>query len=69
MHLTQVQIGKFRVLDDITVRFLAPAGDGTNVVNVVAGVNGCGKTSLLQAVVQRFSERDNPNITILRVLE
>ncbi|MFY9260955.1 MAG: AAA family ATPase [Gallionella sp.] len=55
MYLEKINIKKFRVLEDIEVSFQFPSGataDATtgNVVNVIAGVNGCGKTSLLEAI-------------------
>lgn len=60
MYLEKINIKKFRVLEDIEVRFQSPNGataDATtgNVVNVIAGVNGCGKTSLLESVFQGLS--------------
>ncbi len=64
MYLEQINIKKFRVLEDIEVRFQSPS-DATadektgNVVNVIAGVNGCGKTSLLEAIFQAVT---NPSV-------
>ncbi len=51
MYLSRIHIQDFRILKDIKLRFQPPVGksDGNNgnVVNVIAGVNGCGKTTLL----------------------
>ena len=58
MHIEKIKLNKFRVLQDMEVRFLVPpdgANDRGNTVNVVAGVNGTGKTSLLEAVYQAIS--------------
>ena len=55
MHIKKIKLNKFRVLQDMEVQFLVPptgANEQGNVVNVVAGVNGTGKTSLLEAVFQ-----------------
>ena len=55
MYIEKFKINKFRVLEDIEIRFQPPGGatadpETGNVVNVIAGVNGCGKTSLLEAI-------------------
>ena len=63
MYIEKIKINKFRVLEDIEVRFQVPdltavdegRGNG-DVVNVVAGVNGTGKTSLLDALYESIAE-------------
>lgn len=54
MYLSRIYIQDFRILKDIELRFQPPVGKSAqhngNVVNVVAGVNGCGKTTLLDAI-------------------
>ena len=55
MYIEKIKIDKFRVLEDIEICFQAPNSatahpETGNVVNVIAGVNGCGKTSLLEAI-------------------
>lgn len=65
MYIEKIRINKFRVLEDIEVRFQEPdltaveeeRGNG-NVVNVIAGVNGTGKTSLLDALYMSLSKPD-----------
>ena len=55
MHIEKIKLNKFRVLQDMEVQFLVPpsgANEHGNTVNVVAGVNGTGKTSLLEAIYQ-----------------
>jgi predicted ATP-binding protein involved in virulence len=54
MYIKKVTITKFRILEDLEVELQEPLGDGTNIVNVIAGVNGCGKTSLLQGIIDGF---------------
>lgn len=61
MYIEKIKIDKFRVLEDIEIHFQPPGGatadpETGNVVNVIAGVNGCGKTSLLEAVFQAVSD-------------
>jgi predicted ATP-binding protein involved in virulence len=56
MYLEKINITEFRVLKDIEICFKTPVPEHTasaetgNVINVLAGVNGCGKTSLLDAI-------------------
>ena len=55
MHVEKINIDKFRVLEAIEIHFQPPNSktahlETGNVVNVIAGVNGCGKTSLLEAL-------------------
>lgn len=54
MHLKKINIKRFRVLNDIDIHFQTPS-NGENVVNVFAGVNGCGKTSLLEVIFENIS--------------
>ena len=60
MYIEKIRINEFRVLEDIEVRFQKPGGETAdpetgNVVNVVAGVNGTGKTSLLTVILEVLS--------------
>ena len=60
MYIEKIKIDKFRVLEDIEIRFQTPNSatadpETGNVVNVIAGVNGCGKTSLLEAIFMAFN--------------
>ena len=53
MYIKKISIKEFRVLKDIEINFQTDLNDDTqngNVINVIAGVNGCGKTSLLDAI-------------------
>ena len=58
MHIEKIKLNKFRVLQDIEVQFLVPplgANEYGNTVNVVAGINGTGKTSLLEAIYEAIT--------------
>lgn len=64
MYLEKINIHKFRVLQELEVKFQVPksaTADPTtgNIVNVVAGVNGTGKTSLLEAIYQAIHSPPN----------
>ncbi len=55
MYIEKVEIKKYRLLENITIRFQSPASSTAypetgNIVNIVAGVNGCGKTTLLDLI-------------------
>ena len=60
MYLEKINITEFRVLKDIEICFKTPVPEQTaseetgNVINVLAGVNGCGKTSLLDVIFDRL---------------
>ncbi|QTR49255.1 AAA family ATPase [Candidatus Thiothrix anitrata] len=66
MYIEKIEIKKFRVLENMegnnALCFQPPGGvtadpETGNVINVIAGVNGCGKTSVLELVFdlqQRF---------------
>jgi predicted ATP-binding protein involved in virulence len=61
MYIEKIKIDKFRVLEDIEIHFQPPGGatadpETGNVVNVIAGVNGSGKTSLLNAIYDCLSD-------------
>lgn len=51
MKLWSVQIHRFRAIEDLTIRFDDAFGR-VRPVTVLAGPNGCGKTSVLFAIVQ-----------------
>ena len=65
MYLEKINITEFRVLKDIEICFKTPVPEQTesaetgNVINVVAGVNGCGKTSLLDVIFESFKVQFN----------
>lgn len=53
MYIESIYIKEFRILKDLQIKFQPPE-NGKNVINVIAGVNGCGKTTLLEAFFQYF---------------
>ena len=60
MFIEQFAIQKFRILKDITINFQLPKSatahpETGNIVNILAGVNGSGKTSLLEAIFLAIS--------------
>ncbi|MEI6708611.1 MAG: AAA family ATPase [Methylococcales bacterium] len=65
MYLEKINITEFRVLRDIEICFKTPVPEQTastetgNVINVLAGVNGCGKTSLLDVIFESYENRFN----------
>ncbi len=68
MYINSLKIDKYQVLEDLEIKFQIPKG-GKSVVNVIAGVNGCGKTTLLEWILNMFSNagsRANLNGSMLR---
>jgi AAA15 family ATPase/GTPase len=65
MYLEKINITEFRVLKDIEICFKTPEPEQTasaetgNIINVLAGVNGCGKTSLLDAIFDSLKNQYN----------
>lgn len=58
MHINRIEIKDFRILENITIDFQVP-DDESNVINVIAGVNGSGKTSLLELIDRIFIYESN----------
>lgn len=54
MHIKNLNIQKYKVLENIEMDFQVPQ-NGENALNVIAGVNGCGKTSLLELIADSFT--------------
>ncbi len=52
-HIRSLHIGKYLILEALDLQFQVPE-DGENVVNVIAGVNGAGKTTVLLLLCQAF---------------
>ena len=51
MYIEQIEIKDYRVFKDTIIHFKGPKDD-QNVINIIAGVNGSGKTSLLIAIYE-----------------
>ncbi|MCK4494574.1 MAG: AAA family ATPase, partial [Methylococcales bacterium] len=49
MYINYIKIKNFRILENVTIDFQIPDTE-SNVINVIAGVNGSGKTSLLELI-------------------
>jgi predicted ATP-binding protein involved in virulence len=64
MYINSLNIEKYQVLEYINIDFQIPKDD-ENIVNVIAGVNGCGKTTLLEWIRSRLTS-DNLNGKIIR---
>jgi len=55
MYINSLEIEKYQVLENLNIEFQIPK-DGKSVVNVIAGVNGCGKTTLLEWIYKSFNQ-------------
>jgi len=66
MYINSLYIEKYKVLEDLKMEFQSPK-DNKNIVNVIAGVNGSGKTSLLNYILEKLSAEGRfINGTIIR---
>lgn len=54
MYINSVYIEKYKVLEDLRIEFVVPKNN-KNVVNVIAGVNGCGKSTILELISKTFN--------------
>lgn len=65
MYFKSIHIKKYRMLENLTLNFQAPRtpteGDNGNVVNVIAGGNGTGKTSLFEGIKHFSTHPYTPN--------
>lgn len=57
MYINELHIEKYKVLEDIHINFQVPK-DNRNAINVLAGPNGCGKTSLVELSALAFIDKD-----------
>lgn len=55
MYIESIHIKEFRIFKDFKIKFQPPE-NGENVINVIAGVNGCGKTTLLEIFFEYFKK-------------
>ncbi|GHA70431.1 hypothetical protein GCM10009007_08970 [Formosimonas limnophila] len=69
MYIQSVDIKKCRILENVVLRFQTPnditAQTNGNVINIIAGVNGCGKTSVLRAIYEEFNTPWNTRESII----
>jgi predicted AAA+ superfamily ATPase len=54
MYINELHIEKYKVLEDIHINLQVPK-DNQNALNILAGPNGCGKTSLLTLLHSSFA--------------
>lgn len=52
MNIANLKIKNYRIFDDFEIKFKSTKDDGKNVVNIIAGVNGTGKTTILDAIAK-----------------
>jgi predicted ATP-binding protein involved in virulence len=55
MYIKEIYISDYKILHDLKIQ-LQPPSPSRNMVNVVAGINGTGKTSLLEGIAKRFAK-------------
>jgi predicted ATP-binding protein involved in virulence len=51
MYIKEMYISEYKILNDLKIQLQAPP-KSQNIVNVIAGINGTGKTSLLESIVK-----------------
>ena len=56
MYIKEIYISDYKILNDLKIQ-LQPPPQSQNSVNVIAGINGTGKTSLLEGIASRFANR------------
>jgi predicted ATP-dependent endonuclease of OLD family len=62
MFINSINIEKYKVLENIKIEFATQKSsklENGNIANVIAGVNGCGKTSLLEWIFGIFNSSIN----------
>lgn len=65
MYIKEIYISEYKILNDLKIK-LQPPPKNKNLVNVIAGINGTGKTSLLEAIAIGFGSTSLPeNIQLI----
>ena len=59
MYIKELKIKEYKILNNLTVKFQPPTS-GNNIVNVIAGINGTGKTSLLESIAIGYGDITSP---------
>ncbi|KHD10033.1 hypothetical protein PN36_29180 [Candidatus Thiomargarita nelsonii] len=54
MYIKEMYISDYKILNDLKIK-LQPPPKAKNIVNVIAGINGTGKTSLLESIAKGFA--------------
>jgi predicted ATP-binding protein involved in virulence len=60
MYIKRIDISEYKILNDLKIQLQAPP-KSKNIVNVIAGINGTGKTSLLESIVKGFAGIISPS--------
>jgi len=58
MKIRKLQVKNYKMFGDLTLDFTDSDGNSSDVI-VIAGINGTGKTSILQLLRRLFSESSN----------
>ena len=58
MKIRKIKIKNYKLFDDLELDFTDVDGNTLDTI-VLAGVNGCGKTTILQLLQKRFSQKSN----------
>ena len=53
MYIKSIQIEKYKILENISLEFNIP--EGKNVINLLVGINGSGKTTFLELIYNVFN--------------
>ncbi|MCK5523892.1 MAG: AAA family ATPase [Thiomargarita sp.] len=59
MYIKEMVISEYKILNDLKIQ-LQPPSNSKNIVNVIAGINGTGKTSLLESIVKGLAGAISP---------
>ncbi len=59
MYIKEMVISEYKILNDLKIQLQPPPKD-QNIVNVIAGINGTGKTSLLESIVKGLAGAISP---------
>ena len=66
MYINSLHIEQYKILEDLKMEFQIPQGN-KNIVNIIAGVNGSGKTTILEWILDRLTiANGNLDGTIIR---
>ncbi len=64
LYINELHIERYKVLEDINIKFCIPE-NGKNALNILAGPNGTGKTSLLNLIFDSFRLSEHPKESII----
>ena len=61
MKIKSLYIDNFKILKNFKINFCD--NEGVNPITVLTGINGCGKTSLLEFIFQTFKNKKIPAVS------